>query len=473
MSKFKSIARFGDSVINKITGLGTSDDAGAYNGAAPVQINYHEVINIYRGYWLARKMINIPIQDMLKNGRTITNLDDDDQKLYAEAWKKTGAHKAVRSALRWASLVGGAGIIPVSEKLRLDAPFTPNDFRADGLVRFVVLDAYELTTLDDATIISDITSPHFRMPESFSYGGQDISIENVIPVHGAEVPNQHYTDAMNVRKFWGMSKMYYYKEPVLNAHAMFSAVNSMMASNNVDVMKVPGLYDGIAACGSPTEQAEMNSAMQARGALFARFKSMFNLAMIDNEETMERIKYDFSGIPQLLGEAVTACAGASDIPMTRLAGISPGGLNATGQSDLENYYNNIAATANEDLTPIYDAIDRYMTLSVFGEERELEYKINSPHVMSEMQQAELDAKNVETVTKVDALSIVPDFVVLKKLQSLNCLDIDDDMVDMLEEEFKENGFDQPDPLGDPLDDPEDDPLDDEDDEGNDDEPEED
>ncbi len=76
--------------------------------------------------------------------------------------------------------------------------------------------------------------------------------------------------------------------------------------------------------------------------------------------------------------------------------------------------------------------------------------------MSDMQKSELDAKNVETVTKVDALSVVPDFVVLKKLQSLNCLDITDEMVEMLEKEFNENGFDQPDPLGDPLDEEEDD-----------------
>jgi len=38
-------------------------------------------------------------------------------------------------------------------------------------------------------------------------------------------------------------------------------------------------------------------------------------------------------------------SGAADIPMTRLLGQSPAGMNATGDGDMRNYYDRIEAIA--------------------------------------------------------------------------------------------------------------------------------
>src|SRR6185312_12636580 len=42
---------------------------------------------------------------------------------------------------------------------------------------------------------------------------------------------------------------------------------------------------------------------------------------------------------------------ASDIPATRFLGQSPGGLNATGDSDLENYYGRLEGEQEQTLKP--------------------------------------------------------------------------------------------------------------------------
>ena len=56
-------------------------------------------------------------------------------------------------------------------------------------------------------------------------------------------------------------------------------------------------------------------------------------------------------------------AGAADIPVTRLLGQSPAGLSATGESDVRNYYDMIAARQELDLRPQLERLDRLICWS--------------------------------------------------------------------------------------------------------------
>ena len=62
---------------------------------------------------------------------------------------------------------------------------------------------------------------------------------------------------------------------------------------------------------------------------------------------------------------------ASDIPATRFIGKAPGGLNATGESDRENYYNSIAAKQNHRLKPQLNKLLPVLGPSVLGNEFDL------------------------------------------------------------------------------------------------------
>ncbi len=59
-------------------------------------------------------------------------------------------------------------------------------------------------------------------------------------------------------------------------------------------------------------------------------------------------------------------SGAAEIPVTRLFGRSPSGLNATGESDLQNYYDMIAEKQESVLRPILNKLLPVFVLSTLG-----------------------------------------------------------------------------------------------------------
>ena len=310
-----TVGKFVDSLRNAISGIGGENDPSLYNTVGRVRTTRTEMTLLYKHYWLMRKVINIPIEDMLKNGRTITPggvWDADKIAEYELAWKKLKVDAAITSAMRWAALYGGGAIIPVNDTIDLSVQNDPTVFSNGGIHRFVVLDAFELLDNDSRQFIQDLRSPHFKMPEMFSYNGQRIHVTNLIPVHGEELPALEVNDSGNVRRFWGAGMPTYLKEPILRLEAAKRAVAGMMQQNNVDYLKVEGLYTTLSGCGDGAEHEGMMQSIIARALMFAKFKGPYNMAVMDKTEDIERLKYDFGGIPQILHELMLDITGGSD-----------------------------------------------------------------------------------------------------------------------------------------------------------------
>lgn len=71
------------------------------------------------------------------------------------------------------------------------------------------------------------------------------------------------------------------------------------------------------------------------------WQSNEGMTLMDDEDTFETHQYSFSGLDSILLQLGQQLSGALGIPLVRLFGQSPAGLNATGESDLANYYDNI------------------------------------------------------------------------------------------------------------------------------------
>jgi hypothetical protein len=81
-----------------------------------------------------------------------------------------------------------------------------------------------------------------------------------------------------------------------------------------------------------------------RYRIAATGKSINRMLILDGKEKYERKSASFQTLPDLMDRFFQNVSGAADIPMTRLFGMSPGGLNASGESDLRNYYDRIASS---------------------------------------------------------------------------------------------------------------------------------
>ena len=124
----------------------------------------------------------------------------------------------------------------------------------------------------------------------------------------------------------------------------------------VDVVTVPNLSEHLTS-------AETTAQLSARFAYAAAMKSINNLLLLGDGESWARQRIDFGGLPEMVRTFLQVAAGAADIPVTRLLGQSPAGLSATGESDVRNYYDMIAARQELDLRPQLERLDRLICRS--------------------------------------------------------------------------------------------------------------
>ncbi|MBA3841190.1 MAG: DUF1073 domain-containing protein [Actinobacteria bacterium] len=94
------------------------------------------------------------------------------------------------------------------------------------------------------------------------------------------------------------------------------------------------------------------------GALMQRLvsvdvmRSTARAILVDaNGEKFERQATPMSGFPEMLDRFSTRLAAACDMPLTLLMGQSPGGLNATGESDIRFFYDRVASVQALQVAP--------------------------------------------------------------------------------------------------------------------------
>ena len=167
-----------------------------------------------------------------------------------------------------------------------------------------------------------------------------------------------------------------------------------------------------------TATAEDRSRLIARFELAALLKSMNNVLLLDEKEVWNRKEANFSMLPQVLESFLTTVSGAADIPATRMLGQSPKGLNATGESDLRNYYDKIAADQNTILGPSLAPLDACIQASALGSiPGDIFYQWKPLWQPTAKEAAEIEKAEADTLTAIVNSGTVPDAAMAKAQQN--------------------------------------------------------
>ena len=97
-----------------------------------------------------------------------------------------------------------------------------------------------------------------------------------------------------------------------------------------------------------------------------RFRTSYGLQLLSKDDSLENHAYSFSGLAEIYEQFMMDMAGAAEIPATRLFGRSPQGMNATGESDLRNYYELIAQMQERTLRPALEKLLPVLAVSCWG-----------------------------------------------------------------------------------------------------------
>lgn len=81
--------------------------------------------------------------------------------------------------------------------------------------------------------------------------------------------------------------------------------------------------------------------LDAKMMLLQRYRSNEAIFACDSSEDLQNITLTISGVEGIIRQALEFIAAINRTPAVKLLGISPSGFNATGQSDIRNYYDHI------------------------------------------------------------------------------------------------------------------------------------
>lgn len=381
MKKNKLINVVKDGFKNILKGLGGSKDARMYNDyQMGLKINQQLANTIYVYNWLAAKVVDIPIDDATRKWRNILIADPKKKEEIEELLKDFDVKSKVNLASKWARVFGGSVILAIIEGDDQEEPLDIDKIRPDTLKNFIVLDRYNIYPDE---INRDILSENFGKPEFYTVirSGQLIHHTRLIKLSGV-IPTIRELEEQN---YWGTSIFTKVFEPIADSQTTSQSISNLVFESNVDVYKVAGLH-GLVAEGK-------DDIVVKRLKIMHEMKSIINGTILDKEDDYETKTVSFAGLPQIDDRMIQKVAGASNIPVTRLLGVSPAGQNATGESDMLNYYDFIQGIQENDLRPIIDWMDSIIMANSSMQNEEFEYDFQPLKQLTELEQADVDSKN--------------------------------------------------------------------------------
>jgi phage-related protein (TIGR01555 family) len=382
-----------DSFVNLLSGLGVSGrDKAAAQQYANTLLTQPQLELAYRGDWIARKVVDIPANDSTRAWRS-WEADEGDIEALEDAEKGLKLQNKLQYAMKRARLYGGAAMILGVDVGKPEEELNVELVTTDSLKFVHVATRYELTA---GEVERDLMSPWFGQPKYYERNMGVVSAPYV-RIHPSRVirfVGSEYPDPWQAPDAWGDSVLQTVDDAIKAAGIVTGSIATLISEAKVDVIKTPGLTEALST-------VDGTDRLTKRFSYANTSKSIVNALILDSEEEWQRMNATFTGMPDVLQMYLLIASGAADIPATRMLGQSPAGMNATGESDIRNYYDRIKSDQVTQLQPSLAMLDEVLIRSALGtRDPSIHYSWNSLWQLDNVAKAELENKRASTY-KID------------------------------------------------------------------------
>jgi phage-related protein (TIGR01555 family) len=365
------------------------------DGLIPAQ----ELESLYAEDGLAARIVDLLVDDMFREGweydfPILEELKAEkiiDQ--YKDIMEAIGAYQKCAEAIKWGRLYGGSLIlIGVTDGRTPDKPLEPKKIKS-----FENLKVIDRTDVDFHKIEfqTDPLKPRYGLPEYYSIKfdvGPKLQAETrvhysrIIEIHGTSLPNGA-TTFTSEQRYWGLSVLQRVEDHLRTLGSSLGSIDQLLQEMSVGKYKIKDLA---VLLSSP----EGKAAIQRRVEISDLTRSVFRSQYLDSEEEYSRDEITFTGVPEILYIIFMLISADTGYPITRLFGVSPAGMNATGESDMRNYYDAVRSKQTFQLQPILLRLVRI--ISEWLDIDEPYIKFAPLQTMNEKEQAELERQKADT-----------------------------------------------------------------------------
>jgi len=329
-----------DNWANTLTGLGLpATDKQMSHTPQPVRALPDQTLeNMYNGEGISARIIDLPIDDAMRQGSTPAAPPDTDEAVVqsvADAWKDLGCWSAIQRGDRWGRLYGRSAILVGTDDGLMDEPLVPE--RVKTIRYLMVLEASEFTP---RTYYTDPDQPKYGEPETYAVtttigtgAMTELVHESRLILFGGAPTSRKVRVGLGWRDYSILQRAF---DALRRFDSDWASASAMMTDGSIGVLKIKEFADVVA--GGSKDTFETRIQLMNLGLSVSR-----TLPIDADTEDYSRVERTFAGVDGILDKSALYLAATIGWPVTRLLGMSPAGLSATGESDERHWYDLVQA----------------------------------------------------------------------------------------------------------------------------------
>ena len=382
-----------DNWQNALTGLGIygRDKGMSHTPGVVVAIPDETLDALYHSDGIAARLVDLPVDHAMRKGyRHVPPPETDSQRAdemvrqLEDHWSELGVWDYLSRAWKWGRLYGGGYLLlGADDGAGMDSPLNTEMVKA--LTYLMDLDIRDVTP---TTFYSDERSPLYGEPETYLLSTTVGNMAITETVHESRL--LRFGGAPTSRRKWrelGYQDYSVLQRPYAALRRFdsdWASASAMMADASVGVLKIQDFYGLVSGGGKDTFTTRME--LVNLGLSAAR------ILPIDKEEDFQRIERTFTGVADMLNETTLYLAASAGWPVTVLFGRSPDGLNATGESDQDNWHGLVRVGQTQVLIPAAEELQA-LSLRALGIDPE-GWSIELPELSEESDKEQADRRLV-------------------------------------------------------------------------------
>ncbi len=364
----KSTIKVKDAFSNPIArlGVGTQDLLQATEYPLTRMTQNHQLLtSLYRENWIAQNIISTIPDDIVRKWYTLQSITPEQMEELQKLERIVHLRKSILEGMYWGRLYGGAaGLILIKGQNNLSEPLDYGFILPDTFLGIHILDRWS-GIYPESEIVADIADPDFGLPKYYSIRDEETGVmvsrvhhSRIVRFIGRELP--YYEKVAEL--YWGESELEAIYHELVKRDNVSSNIAALTFRANINYMETDSL-DQMLAVNNTEAQRRFWETLRAQSVI----ESNFGTRLVNKGDAIHNTQYTFTGLPEVYDRVMMDVAGAARTPVTKLFGRSPAGMNATGESDMNNYYDYIDGLRENYFRPILEKILPIMALSAWGE----------------------------------------------------------------------------------------------------------
>lgn len=373
--------------------------------------------SMYRGSWIVGVAVDSIAEDMVRAGVAIKSDDAPEQiQELQTALVRLGIWRSLLELIKWGRLYGGALAMLVIDGQKPETPLNIETVGKDQFKGLKIYDRWQLQP-DMQNLIQE--GMDAGLPACYSVitdlasgqaGTLRIHHSRVLRFIGIQLPSWQ----AQLEQFWGESIIERLQDRLIAFDTASAGAANLIQKAHLRTVQIDGLREVLAAGG----KAEENLVTMFQ--YMAQLQTNEGVTLLDKNDAFEAHSYTFSGLSDMLLQFGQQIAGATGIPLVRLFGQSPAGLNSTGESDLRMYYDNVRAQQESRLRDGLMRILRMIYRSKFGITAPENFDFDFVPLWQIGQKEQMDIANIATtaVTTAFEKGVIDQATALQELKQV-------------------------------------------------------